>query len=151
MKLEKLSAAAELISSVAIVVTLGYLAIETNQNTRATQASIRQAMLVEDRELLFKEIDYPHLHPETYGLRDLTPDQELQIQAFMTTFLRIREHHWLQFQAGVIDEETWSSYRYPIRVFLATDWAKQQWRSRADSGEFVQGFIDDVNSLLFEE
>jgi len=151
MKLEKLSAIAELVSSVAVVVTLGYLAVQTNRNTLATQASVRQAMLAEDRELLFKEIDYPFLHPATYGQRDLTLDQELQLQSFMTTFLRVRENHWLQFQAGVIDEATWSSYRVAIPGFFQTDWAKEEWRSRTDTGGWAQGFVDDVNSLLFQE
>jgi hypothetical protein len=35
MKLDKIAAVAEIISSVAIVVTLGYLAIQTRQNTEA--------------------------------------------------------------------------------------------------------------------
>ena len=59
MKIEKLSAIAELISSVAVVVTLVYLAVHTQQNTTAIQASIRQAMLTDDRELFLSQIEFP--------------------------------------------------------------------------------------------
>ena len=52
----KWSAVAEIVSSIAILVTLGYLAIQTSQNT---QACIRQSMLTDEREMLFKQMDYP--------------------------------------------------------------------------------------------
>jgi hypothetical protein len=77
MKLEKLSAIAELVSSVAILVTLGYLAVETRQNTLATQATVRQAMLAEDRELLFKTMEYPFIL--TVPIQELTPEQAYQV------------------------------------------------------------------------
>ena len=59
MKLEKLSSLAELVSAIAIVVTLGYLVIETQQNTAAVLASVRQAMLENDLELIRMIVDYP--------------------------------------------------------------------------------------------
>lgn len=55
MKLEKLSAWSEIISSIAILITLIYLAIQTSQNAdqmrqnvEATKASTRQQMLSTD-------------------------------------------------------------------------------------------------------
>ena len=148
MKVEKLSAIAELVSSIAIVVTLAYLAIQTQQNTLAIQATVRQSMLEEDRELLFKQIDYPFLAPTTYDQSELTPDQQSQRQSWITAFFRARESHWLQYQAGVIDETTWSSYRFPLGIVLASDLSRSQWQASVDRGEFAQGFIDDVHTFL---
>ena len=48
----KWSAIAEVLSSVAIVATLLYLVIQTQQNAAAIQASSRQTMLMADWEVL---------------------------------------------------------------------------------------------------
>ena len=150
MNLEKLSAIAELVSAVAIVVTLAYLAVETHQNTLATQATVRQAMLEEDRELLFKLVDYPLI---AQGLEnpDLLSDEELvQLSSWLIVFFRVRENHWLQFQNDVIDAATWRAYRTPLLNILASDRVKSMWKQRTERGEFDAGFVADVNSYIAE-
>ncbi len=52
MNWTKLSAISEILSSVAILVTLIYLAIQTQQNADATQADTRQAILAADQQFL---------------------------------------------------------------------------------------------------
>jgi hypothetical protein len=151
MKLEKLSALAELVSSIAIVLTLVYLAIQTQQNTDAVHASVRQAMLAEDRELMFKIIDNPYLTPSQIDSRNLTKDQQLQFDNWLIIFFRARENHWLQYQAGVIDEATWETYRFPIRLALSSEPGREQWQLRSGRGEFAQGFVDDVNAFIANE
>ena len=147
MRLEKLSAITELVSSVAILATLVYLAIQTQQNTQAIQASVRQSMLAEDRELLYKQIDYPFIDWTTIDGRQLSPDQLFQVRQWLTAFLRNREGLWLQYQAGGIDGVTWSTYRSVIGQVLASRLAREIWEYRVARGEFTQGFVDDVDSI----
>ncbi len=52
MNWTKASAAAEILSSVAILATLVYLAIEIQQSAEATQANTRQAMFASDQQFL---------------------------------------------------------------------------------------------------
>ena len=59
MKLERLSAMAELVSSVAIVVTLVYLTMEVRQNTEAQHAQSRQSILSSSQAELFVIMDHP--------------------------------------------------------------------------------------------
>jgi len=151
MKLEKLSAMAELVSSVAIVVTLGYLAIQTQQNTTAIQANVRQAMLADERELLFKQMDYPFVSPTNgYDGRELTREEQVQLDSWTLAFLRVRENQWLQFQNGVIDEATWDTYRFAIPYVLTTENGRSLWEARSVRGEFDDGFIRNVDELLAE-
>ena len=150
VRLERLSALAELVSSVAIVATLGYLAVQTHQNTLATQASVRQAMLAEDRELLLKTIDYPVVFPGLYDPKDLTRDQQAQLAAWTLLFFRVRENHWLQYEAGVIDAATWASYRTALRVILSSDYGRSSWRDYAARGDFDRGFVDDIEAYIAE-
>ncbi len=148
MKIEKLSAIAELVSAVAIVVTLGYLAVETQQNTAAIQATVRQEMLASDLEILLYQMEYPHVMPGAYGGRELTADEEGQLMSWLIAFIRIRENHWLQYQNGVIDEATWASYRAPIASVLSQQFSRAFWEARTGAGRFDPGFVNDVNSLL---
>jgi hypothetical protein len=146
MKLEKLSAISELVSSIAIIATLVYLAIETRQNTLATQASVRQAMLAEDRELLFKAMEYPFIARNQ--VPDLASDEAYQAGAWILAFLRSRESFWLHYQNGTIDEETWLSYRAPILDLLSNDFPRVFWVARTRQGEFSDGFVAEVEALL---
>jgi len=148
MRLEKLSAMAELVSAIAIVVTLGYLAIQTQQNTTAVQAEVRQSMLANDLELLFRQMEYPHVASGEYAARDLTSDEEVQLISWLTVFVRVRENQWLQYKNGVIDEKSWATYRSPIRNVLSQEFSRHFWEVRSAAGEFDSGFVDDINSLL---
>ena len=151
MNVEKLSAIAELISSVAVVVTLGYLAIQTQQNTTAIQASVRQAMLTDDREMLLNQIEFPVVVTGRTGSEDLTDEELVQVAASLVAFVRVKENQWLQYQNGVIDEETWSTYKAPIPLVLSTDFCRSWWRNRSGRGEFDEGFVTMVNATLGEQ
>lgn len=148
MKLEKLSALAELVSAVAIVVTLGYLAIQTRQNTAAVQAAVRQSMLIEDRELLFKQMEFPFVAAGEYNERELTREEQVQLISFLVAMVRVRENQWLQYQNGVIDEATWATYRVPLEIILSQPFSREWWQVRSKAGEFTEGFVNDVNDLL---
>jgi hypothetical protein len=151
MKLEKISAIAEILSSIAIVLTLVYLAVQTQQNTSALQANVRQGMLAEETQLILSQLDYPFLNAMTIDDRELDLDQRLQARTWITAFLRVRENHWLQYQAGVIDETTWQAYRLPIRIVLSSNVGREEWALRRSRGEFTEGFVDDVDNFLASE
>ena len=147
MKLERLSALAELVSAVAILVTLGYLAIQTRQNTAAVQASVRQSMIADDRELLFQQMAFPHVAPGEYN-RDLTAEEEVQVISWLIAFIRVRESHWLQYQNGVVDEATWATYRAPLAIILSQPMSRLYWDTQSEAGQFDPGFVRDVNGFL---
>jgi hypothetical protein len=150
VNLTKLSAIAEIISSVAILITLAYLAVEMRQNTLAIQASVRQAMLADDRELLFRQIDYPVLFTGRSGDADLTEDELVRIASNLIATIRVRENQWLQYQNGVIDVRTWLTYRAAIPAVFNTEWYRSWWRNRSARGEFDEEFVEMVNAVFAE-
>lgn len=97
----KWAAIAEILSALAIVVTLLYLAVQTAQNTKALQASARQAALDTDLGLIYKAIEYPMLYgrsgryPEL-SEPDLTEADLARIASWEIAMLRTRETYWLQ-------------------------------------------------------
>jgi len=148
MKLEKLSALAELVSAIAIVVTLGYLAIQTQQNTAAVQASVRQAILESDLEIVRQLLDYPILVTGRLGDADLTDEELVRLGANLIAVARTRENQWLQYQNGVIDEESWRTYLTALPAILSTNFMRSWWRNRGVRGEFDEGFVAVVDEIL---
>ena len=150
MKLEKLSSLAELVSAVAIVVTLAYLAIETQQNTAAVQASVRQAMLANDLEFIRMALDYPIVITGRSGDADLSDEELVRLHGNILALVRTRENQWLQYQNGVLDERTWRTYQTAIPAVLSTEFMRSWWRNRSAQGQFDEGFVADVDRLLDE-
>jgi hypothetical protein len=102
----KLSAIAEILSSVAIVVTLIYLAIQTQQNTDTLQANGRQATAGLEMQLLLNQADHPEIWARQH-LDNLTDTELAHINSWMVAFFRMRELDWLNYRNGVIGEEEW--------------------------------------------
>jgi len=150
MKLERLSAWAELVSSVAIVATLAYLAVQTQQNTEALQASARQASLDTEIGLIMEIINDPILYDgELLELSDksYTNDELIKISAYGVAFFRTRENYWLQYRSGALDRETWESYRSVlVDVIGRTERYRKVWSMF--SNQFDPGFVAELNSYL---
>jgi len=147
----KWSAVAEIVSSVAILVTLVYLAIQTNQNTAAVQASVRQTWLSEDRALLEVWIQSPE--DRELMIREvgsLSNQEKIRLSAWLVIFVRNREVQWLQRQSDVIDEATWQTYSSAIGPILSYEITRPWWNERSTTGEWDSGFVAYVNELLSE-
>jgi len=126
----KWAAIAEIISSVAILITLAYLAIETRQNTDAIHSNTRQASLEAELNIIDRQIVYPHLRPamRSGSMDGLTDDEIEQIYNHITSMFRIRETNWLQNLNGVMDDETWQVYRNSMVLFISeAPLIRQQW------------------------
>lgn len=150
MKLERLSALAELISAIAIVLTLGYLAVQTQQNTAAVQASVRQAMVQDDLDLIRQLADYPITFTARSGSQPLSDEDLVRLHANALGLIRSRESQWLQYQNGVIDERSWRTYQMAIPAVLSSELMRSWWRNRTARGEFDEGFVAAVNKILDE-
>jgi hypothetical protein len=108
-----LSAVGGMLSSVGVLATLIYLAIQTRQNTASIQASTRQAILDADQKFLFCVVDDPGLILLRFK-PELTDSDKIRLSAYWISFLRMRKNLWFQYQNGVLDEVTWQSYRRSI-------------------------------------
>lgn len=150
MNWTKASALAEIVSSIAIVITLVYLGIQTQQvarqteqNTAAVISNVRQQSLDTEVSMLFKMIDYAD---EVPGDR---PVAEVRADLIIGIAIRIRETQWLQFQDGLLDERTWNTYMRVMLIQLSVNEAmKTYWVRNSNEGIFTQGFVDEVNRAL---
>ena len=118
MNWEMWSAIGEILGSVAVFVTLVYLALQTRQNTAAIQASTRQALVGLDQAFLFRVMDDPELTKLRFKT-DLTENEKIRLSMYLASFFRMREHLYRQYQEGMLDEATWAAYRNSIVAFAS--------------------------------
>jgi len=148
MNWTKLSAMAEILSSVAILVTLVYLAIQTQQSADAIQANTRQAILDADQQFLIKVMEYPEIYTSQFKPA-LTDEEKVRLGAYLILFVRMRENNWLQYRNGVLDEVTWDSYRSSIVQVLSDSTSRGWWQNYAIGRRaFDSEFVSLVNELL---
>jgi hypothetical protein len=146
MQVSRLSAIAEIVSSVAILITLVYLAIQTTQNTRAIEATSRQATLARDVEALYLNVANPRLFLNLVN-RNMTDEEKAQLSSFLFAFTRLREANYLDWKSGAMDDETWQSYLSAITGPFIYEQPRKWWAHYRGSG-FDPGFVELVDARI---
>jgi hypothetical protein len=142
MKLDKTAAVAEIVSSIAIVATLAYLAIQSQQTNDMLVGNSRQAALEADLQLLSNTLNNPTIASRILGF----PVERIQNQALLIHFMRTREYQWLQYQMGTLDRDTLESYVQPVDVWLTSEVGDAWWRE--NQGSFDPEFAQFINEFL---
>ncbi len=143
-----IGAIGEILGAVAVVATLGYLAVQTRYSVAATQANTRQAMLESDQQFLTLLMVDPTIDVIRWK-RDLADDEKVKLGYFLLLFVRMRESNWLQFHSGGLDRETWESYRASIPAVMNNPNGGSWWRNFGTrGGYFSKGFVSEVDILL---
>ena len=147
MNWNKASSVAEILSSVAILITLVYLVVEIQQNAEATQADTRQAMLASDQQFLELYVDSPELNLLQYK-EELSDDERIRLSFLLNTFVRMRENNWLQYRNGVLDDVTWRAYQLALVASLSAPQTRLWWQNFGVERIFDSDFISLVDELL---
>jgi hypothetical protein len=147
MNWTKASAIAEILSSVAILITLVYLVVEIQQNAEATQSDTRQEILASDQQYLGNYLDSPELMALQYQA-ELSDDERVRVSILLTTFVRMRENNWLQYENGTLDDATWRAYQGSIVATFAAPQARAWWQNFGVERVFDPEFLSVVDELL---
>lgn len=124
----KFSALSEVFSSLAIVVTLIYLAIQTQQTNEALLANSRQATMQADLEFISAVISSPEAFANLQApIAELSIEEFLQMRNTFVGMVRIREFVWFQYQNGILDDNTFRSYMAPMSRWLQWEGAHDSW------------------------
>jgi hypothetical protein len=127
MTMADLATWSQLLSSLAVLITLVYLAIEVKQNTEALHAQTRQSLLAGGQAELFKLVECPEMLANFTRLETLTTEAYAQLHSYLLVVMRAREFAWLQYQKGIIDEDQWQTELAVIYVNLTTKRTRSWW------------------------
>lgn len=124
MRIEKLASVAEIVSALAVVVSLLYVGWEVRQNTTAVKSSAYQS--IHDAEDLFwsSVSSDPHVSAlwETGlrgGLEALQPEQRPQFVALGKRLIYLFQNVHYQRRKGVVDDELWNAWLASLDEFRA--------------------------------
>ena len=136
----------QILSTLGLLVTLAYLAVQTKQNTDAVQASSRQAIVSGDIELLADGIAYPGIDHSMYK-QELTDDEKVRLEWWLIGLCRTREYQWLQYRNGWLDRDSWESNLSALQRNLSFPRTRGWWKFVSDR-YFDHSFVEEVNRHL---
>jgi hypothetical protein len=136
---------AEIVGAVAIVVSLIYVALEVQQNTRVQHALAYQEVY---RDLKANLAAIPtELMAKQRSGEDLSDLERREIAEWFTTMMRGYENWWQQCRLGTITDEIFQAYISHLRVTMSTTLARETWGG-ASRLIYLQGFRDFVDAYL---
>jgi hypothetical protein len=148
MTLEQAAYLAEIIGVIVVTVTLIYLAVQVRQGAELLRSESRQAQVANDQEGVYKFVEHPELGRIFSQKETPSADEKVRLQFWLIGQMRAREHEWLQYRTGALDEETWLSYRGVIYFLLGTERAKALWA--LCSPYFNADYVEMVAAMMHE-
>jgi hypothetical protein len=145
MNLTRLSAIAEITSSIAVLVTLVYLTIEIQQNTQVLEANSRQAALENGTAQLQLAVNVPEIWLSTVN-PNLTDSEKVRLSAFLFAVVERGRTNWRQYRAGAMDEASWLDVQGSLVSEMSTLQGRKWWKYF--SPEFEKSFREHIDEQL---
>ena len=150
MSLADLGSIGEFIGSIAVIISLIYVAIQVRDNTRQlVRSELNQAVSLNStlRMTIGNSGEYATLIVKgSKDLDSLDQVERLRFDAYMEQLFYLAIGDWVREQSGVWEPGTWNrSYAKKIRELLAQNGAKQWWRENNE--QFREEFRQAVESL----
>ena len=138
----------ELISTIAMILSLLFLGYNIQRGTAVTSAeavfTLNNSMNRALREVaLDPEAADLFLKAET-DLESMTTNERFRYELWIRTFLNSNESAWLFHHKGVINDEEYAGWHSGICETLQRPGFSEYMESRLET--YAQGFIEDINS-----
>jgi len=150
MNLQVIVALAQIVSALAVLLTLVVLIISIRQNTRS-----QKALVVDSLAAAITSINVPAMESPVLGsaLSKATADwssasREERIIAhfFLFSFFKLLENAWYQQKTGVLDQAQWVGWEKLLRKYYHSNGVRRVWwpaRQHGYSPEF-QKFLSET-------
>ena len=142
MNWEAIGAIGEILSAFAVLITLGYLAIQIRQNTQTIKTSALQS--VQDVILLTEKNErYIACLMKAQRGETLSPDERAHMVERLLTIMRTFEKIWYAFKLGAVSRDQFEQNLDLLRWALSVRAARQIWAHLAETfdPEF-RAFVD---------
>lgn len=111
MDLVNFAAIAEIISAIAVIISLIFVGTEIRKNTKINEAATFQASVAHDIEILMKLGEDPVIAHIFFAYRDqpdtLSEEEQSQGAHLMAAVIRHIENLYLQYKKGMLSQESW--------------------------------------------
>ncbi len=130
MDLETITPIAEIIGSIAVVVSLIYVSVQVRQNTCALRATTYNAVTSNSIAILSPMFSHPEFAEFLVRVQShpgmATPAEKLRFHVCMLSAFRHWDNLYYQFRNGMLEPEMWESYDCTMTGWL-TNPAWRDW------------------------
>ncbi|MBN2566287.1 MAG: hypothetical protein JXB46_11310 [Candidatus Eisenbacteria bacterium] len=152
MNWEATGAVAAIASSVAVIVSLVYLAVQIRQNTRATRASTYQSVVMHGGAMLRSLMEHPELADLLLkggeSLANLTPAEAVRFASFASSVSRNFDSLYYRARRGTLERGQWAGFDSFLREVLESRGLVEWWQ--AHKHVFDGEFASHVDGILSE-
>jgi len=97
--------------------------------------------------LLSMQTEWPNIVADWFAEGEITMENKVRLWSFLITFMRTREHQWMQYQNGVLDQATWAAYQQVVPFVLGTERTRTWWNSMGRQ-YCAPMFVETMDALL---
>ena len=142
------------VAALGVIASLGLVAFEVRENTRAVRSQTLQAISEQATQLSFIGVENPELRSALGktvdgDYSDLTPSESSILTWYYSGVMRVAENRFRQFTLGILDEQSLQQlgghapvFRYP---YFRDWWPDRKYQFPPDFVEYVE-----VNLLPLE-
>ena len=134
-----------LIANVAVVGGIVFLAVEISQNNELLRSESRQALVANDLLSLTQGVENADIYVKLVSNEELSAEEQLRLSFIFTLDMRNREFEYFQYVNGLLDEETWLTYRNVILINHSKGRGRVWWNV------IGRGIVDPEFAKLVEE
>jgi hypothetical protein len=143
MNLQTWVSLAEIISALAVILTLIAVIVSLRQNTRS-----QKALAVESLAAAITAINLPGMESPALGSalakvmadwKSASREERMIAHFFLFSFFKLLENAWYQKNAGTLDQAQWVGWEMMLRKYYHSDGVQQSWwpaRKNGYSPEF---------------
>lgn len=149
MNWDAVNAIAQLVSSLGVIASLVYLAVQVRHNTRVTRLSAQDAATTALREVTMPFAENPELgriwRVGLENLESLSPDEKGRFFHSAFQFLKAMETIHFHYIYGLMEEVIWRGWRNLYSHYLSSPGLATYWQVRHDLfSEQFQEFVDGL-------
>jgi hypothetical protein len=153
MSLQTLVAVAEIVSALAVALTLIALIVSIRQSTKSQKALVVDSLAAAITSINVPAMESPALGSAlakaTVDWRSATREERIIAHFFLFSLFKLLENAWYQQKAGVLDQAHWLGWESLLRKYYHSEGVRQVWwpsRSHPYSPEF-QKFLSETKPL----
>ncbi|HWY51517.1 MAG TPA: hypothetical protein VNW72_08550 [Chthoniobacterales bacterium] len=150
MNLQELVALAEIVSALAVVLTLVVLIISIRQNTKSQKALVVDSLAAAITSINVPAMESPALgsalSKATVDWKSASREERIVAHYFLFSLFKLLENAWYQQKAGILDQAHWLGWESLLRKYYHTEGVRRVWwpsRKHAYSPEF-QNFLSET-------
>ena len=150
-RLETASHISQIIASIAVVISVVYVAMQLTQSTAQLRRAENNATVMQFQAIRLSIVENRAVaelvFAGLYGAQPLDPPDALRLEAFLSEFTWSTFHIWDRAQAGLLDREEFTRGGAPtLARMLCTRNGNAWWLQ--NKAQFVAGFGQEVDAAI---